>query len=368
MNGRTKVLSNAGMTDTFYIQTNAGGRPEGIITANKPIAVCQFLLSERCDGSSSNTDPAMIWVPPLEQTLKSLNFSCERANTINKFFINVVVKTRYRSSLRIDGLAPTAQWKLIQFDTSYSYIQQANLTEGNHNMTHPYGFYAMLYAYGDYGSYGFNAGSSIKPLSFFSEVNGKSSADFEADSAFFSVCQGSSIPFNGGCSATTGVTWKWHIKPPVGTLITKNSKSFTQVFNDTGIHQLTMIAIRTANGTCNGSSTVEDTVKTLIKVYNKPFIKLMKDWNVLTKIQVGLQAALQALQGPKGWAILAGAAVAAGDARAVPDAAADARARWRGRRGPSRPVRCAARGRRTAPGGAAGRRRRPRGHQAARQD
>jgi hypothetical protein len=49
MNGRTKVLSNAGMTDTFYIQTNAGGRPEGIITANKPIAVCQFLLSERCD-------------------------------------------------------------------------------------------------------------------------------------------------------------------------------------------------------------------------------------------------------------------------------------------------------------------------------
>lgn len=42
------------------------------------------------------------------------------------------------------------------------------------------------------------------------------------------------------------------------------------------------------------------------------FIKLMKDWNVLTKIQVGLQAALQALQGPKGWAILAGAAAAAG--------------------------------------------------------
>ena len=280
MNGRTKVMSTAGMSDTFYIQTNVGGRPEGIITANKPIAVCQLLLSERCDGSSSNTDPAMIWVPPLEQTLKSLNFSCERANTINKFFINVVVKTRYRSSLRIDGLAPTAQWKLIQFDTSYSYIQQANLTEGNHNMTHPYGFYAMLYAYGDYGSYGFNAGSSIKPLSFFSEVNGKSSADFEGDSAFFSVCQGTSIPFSGGGSVTTGVSWKWHIKPPVGSLITKNSKSFTQTFNDTGNHELTMIAIRTANGTCNGSSTVEDTIKTLIKVYNKPFIKLMKDTTI----------------------------------------------------------------------------------------
>jgi hypothetical protein len=44
------------------------------------------------------------------------------------------------------------------------------------------------------------------------------------------------------------------------------------------------------------------------------FIKLMKEWNVLTKIQVGLQAALQALQGPKGWAILAGAAAAAGGA------------------------------------------------------
>lgn len=280
MNGRTKILSNAGMTDTFYIQTNTGGKPEGIITSNKPIAVCQMLLSERCDGNSSNTDPSMIWVPPLEQTLKFLNFSCERAHTIDKFFINVVVKTRYRSDLKIDGLAPTATWKLVQFDTSYSYIQQAGLSQGKHNMTHPFGFYAMLYAYGDHGSYGFNAGSSIKPLSFFSEVNGKSSADFEADSAFFSVCQGTSIPFNGGGSVTTGVSWKWHIKPPVGTLITKNSKSFTQTFNDTGIHQLTMIAIRTANGTCNGSSTVEDTVKTLIRVYNKPFIKLMKDTTI----------------------------------------------------------------------------------------
>jgi gliding motility-associated-like protein len=279
MNGRTKILSSAGMSDTFCIVTNQN-RPEGIIIANKPIAVCQLLMSERCDGSSSNTDPAMIWVPPLEQTLKRLNFSCERANTINKFFINVVVKTRFKNQLLIDGAAPTATWKLVQFDTSYSYIQQSGLTEGKHNLTHPVGFYAMLYAYGDYGSYGFNAGSSIKPLSFFSIVNGKSSADFEADSNFFSVCQGTSIPFDGGASSTSGVSWKWHIKPPVGSLFTRTTRTFTYTFPDTGVYKVSMIAIRAANGTCNGSSTVEDTVKTEVRVYNKPFIRLMKDTTI----------------------------------------------------------------------------------------
>lgn len=279
MNGRTKILSTAGMSDTFYIVTNQN-RPEGIITANKPIAVCQLLLSERCDGSSSNTDPAMIWVPPLEQTLKSLNFSCERANTINKFFINVVVKTRFKHQLLIDGILPTAPWKLIQFDTSYSYIQQHSLTEGQHDLTHPVGFYAMLYAYGDYGSYGFNAGSSIKPLSFFSVVNGKSSADFEADSSYFNVCEGASIPFEGGASTTTGVSWKWHIYPPVGNIFTRTSRTFSYTFPDTGVYKVSMIAIRAANGTCNGSSTVEDTIKTEVRVYNKPYIKLMKDTTI----------------------------------------------------------------------------------------
>ena len=132
------------MTDTLYIQTNVGRRSQGIITANKPIAVCQLLLSERCDGSSSNTDPAMIWVPPLEQTLKSLNFSCERANTINKFFINVVVKTRYRSSLRIDGLVPTAQWKLIQ---NLSFARSVN----SNFLSDHLGSHGLLFFYWSFG-------------------------------------------------------------------------------------------------------------------------------------------------------------------------------------------------------------------------
>jgi len=279
LNGRLKVLPTAGMTDTFYIVTNST-RPDGILISNKPIAVCQMLLSERCDGNASNTDPAMIWVPPMEQTLKKLNFSCERAQTINKFFINVVVKTQSRSQLLIDGVVPTATWKKIANDTSFSYIQQGGLTEGKHNMSHPVGFYAMLYAYGNNGSYGFNAGSSIKPLSFFSIINGKSSADFEGDSAFFSVCQGSNIPFEGGASSTTGVTWKWRIKPPTGASITKTTRTFSNIFVDTGQYNIQMIAVRAANGTCNGSATLEDTLNTLVKVYNKPIITLMKDTTI----------------------------------------------------------------------------------------
>ena len=281
-NGRVKVLSNAGMSDTFFLVT-AGSIKEAIITSNKPIGVCQYGLSQKCDGATSDTDPFMMWLSPLEQTLKFLNFSCENADKIDKFFINVVVKTQYRNQLLIDGQAPTASWKLVTKDTSYSYIQQSGLTLGNHNMSHPVGFFASLYAYGDYGSYGYTVGSSVKPLSFYSFVNGKSSADFESDSLFYDVCEDAVIAFDGGGSATTGVTWKWLLRDRNGNMMNtfpKAFKGFSYTFKDTGVYSVTMIAQRPTNGTCNGLTSLDDSIKSEVRVYKRPDIHLLKDTTI----------------------------------------------------------------------------------------
>lgn len=281
-NGRSKNLASAGSSDTFYIATGSFPK-EALIWSVKPFAVCQYGLSQRCDGGTSDTDPFMMWLSPLEQTLKFLNFSCENADKIDKFFINVVVKTQYRNQLRIDGNAPTATWKLIEKDTSYSYIQQSGLGLGSHNMTHPVGFFASLYAYGDYGSYGYSVGSSVKPLSFYSIVNGKSSADFEADSLFYTVCEDATIPFDGGGSSTTGVTWKWLIRDRSNNLLTgfpKSSRSFSYTFKDSGRYSVTMIAQRPTNGVCNGLTSIDDTVKSEVRVYKRPDIKLMNDTTI----------------------------------------------------------------------------------------
>lgn len=274
-NGRLKVLSVAGQTDTFFITSNA------IIVASKPLGVCQFGISEDCDkvGGGSDTDPMMMWVPPIEQSLKNLSFVCENAQTINKFFLNVIVKTAYRSAFTLDGNAPSAAWNLVTKDTSYSYLQQDGLTIGKHTINSPYGFSAVLYAYGDHGSYGLNAGSSIKPLSFYSVINGKSTADLETDSMFFTVCQGTSIPFDGGGSNLTGVTWKWIIAEKTGTSV-KTSKSFSKTFNDTGKSMVYMIAQRPTNGTCNGQTSIDDTITTEIRVYKKPDIHLLNDTTI----------------------------------------------------------------------------------------
>jgi lambda family phage tail tape measure protein len=48
--------------------------------------------------------------------------------------------------------------------------------------------------------------------------------------------------------------------------------------------------------------------KTIVGIFE--FIKLMRELNILTKVQVGYQIALTSLQGPKGWAILAASAAA----------------------------------------------------------
>ncbi len=271
-NGRGKLLSVAGQWDTFFITGNS------VITANKPVGVCQYALTEACDGvggAGSDTDPYQMWVPPIEQSLKSLGFVCENALTINKFFLNVIVKTSYTSTFKIDGAAPSVSWKTVSQDTSYSFIQQDGLTLGKHNMTCPFGFSANLYAYGDHGSYGYNAGSAIKPLSFYTLANGKSSADFELDSAYFSICQGTTVPFDGGSSSPPN-SWKWVFSDGV----VKTSKSFSRIFVDTGIFKVKMIAVRTTNGTCNGSNTIEDTTISVVKVYGKPTIKLLNDTTI----------------------------------------------------------------------------------------
>ncbi len=280
-NGRLKVLSSAGMVDTFWLDSSRA--KNAILNASKPIGVCHYVTSENCDGVTtgwfpvgfSDTDPMMMWVPPIEQSLKSLSFSCENAQTINKFFLNVIVKTQYRNSFRLDGSPPTAPWNLITKDTSYSYIQQANLTQGIHNIYSPYGFSAMLYAYGDRGSYGYNAGSSIKALSFYTVANGKLSSEFEPDSAYFSLCQGATIPFDGGASSPP-TSWKWVFSDG----ITKTTKSFTRTFNTPGTFTVDMIARRTTNGTCNGYNFVDDTIRSEIRVFAKPKIKLMNDTTI----------------------------------------------------------------------------------------
>ncbi len=272
-NGRLKILA-AGQCDTFFIVTNS------IVLSNKPIGLCQYALSEDCDKvfGGSDTDPMMMWVPPIEQSLKNLSFVCENAQTINKFFLNVIVKTSYRSSFLLDGSVPPNAWNLVTKDTSYSFLQQEGLTQGKHNIYSPYGFSAVLYAYGDHGSYGFNAGSSVKPLSFYSIVNGKSSADFESDSLFYSVCQGATVPFDASGSNLTGVTWKWLIYDK--TLVVRTSKNFTKIFLDTGTFKVQMIAQRPTNGVCNGLTTIDDTIYSEVRVYKKPDIKLMKDTTI----------------------------------------------------------------------------------------
>lgn len=280
-NGKLKVLAAAGQVDTFWIDSTSA--KSAILNASKPVAVCQYAAMESCDGATSETDPMMMWVPPIEQSLKNLSFSCENAQTINKFFLNVIVKTQFRNTFLLDGANPSASWRVVAKDTSYSFIQQDNLSLGKHNISCPYGFSAMLYAYGDHGSYGYNAGSSIKPLSFYSIVNGKSSADFEADSLFYSVCQGATIPFDAGGSNTTGVVWKWLLKNSQNSMMTtfpKAIKTFNYTFKDSGTYKVTMIAQRPTNGVCNGQTSIDDTIFSEVRVYKKPDIHLLNDTTI----------------------------------------------------------------------------------------
>ncbi len=271
-NGRSKVLPNPGSWDTFWL--NSSQYKAGLLTSVKNFAVCQFAISEDCDKitGGTDTDPMMMWIPPVELSLPSLTFSCENAQTINKFFINIICLTKYTNLTKIDGLTPTATFQKVPNDTNYSFIQQAGLAQGTHTLVNPFGFSATLYAYGDRGSYGYSAGSSIKPLSISMKVAGKLSTDLQTDTPYFEVCKGTNILFE-GTSDLVPNSWRWEFSDNV----TRTTKNTTRAFNDTGLFTIKMITIRNANGTCNGSSTINDTNLQKVKVYDIPYVKLMND-------------------------------------------------------------------------------------------
>jgi gliding motility-associated-like protein len=172
----------------FYEINTQGNNSPRIITSGKPICVLQYLITQGCDGVQS--DPEMVIINPVEQTLNDITVMSARNNltppntNINSHYLNIIFKTNSLNSLLIDGAPPTAIPVPIT-GTGYSYIQQ-NVTASTavnpaHRITSDSGFICIAYGYGNVESYGYNAGANVKDLyQFVSVQNQYATVDFPA--------------------------------------------------------------------------------------------------------------------------------------------------------------------------------------------
>ncbi len=170
------------------------------IQADKPISVVQYISSQTCKtgcgtggGSSAEcySDPEMVILNPVEQTLNSVTFFSAHQNyvppgqtNVTQHYVNVIIPKAHKSSVKINGTTPNGSFVDIT-GTEYSYLQQ-NLTAVSaanpvHRIVADTGFSAIVYGYGNVESYGYNGGTNIKDqYQFLSVQNPYANVDFPA--------------------------------------------------------------------------------------------------------------------------------------------------------------------------------------------
>jgi gliding motility-associated-like protein len=201
------VLNSSALQSGTYYQFNSSG--PNVITADKPIMVIQYMTSQTCDTrNAGNTtasapfpsDPEMIIINPIEQTLNDVTVVSARNNlippntNISKHFFTIIMKSNATSSLRIDGGIPAGTFIPIG-SSGYSYLQENVTTSTNSNPSHRItadsGFIALAYGMGAVESYGYNAGTSIIDLyQYITLQNPQASVNFPA------TCVGTPFKFS----------------------------------------------------------------------------------------------------------------------------------------------------------------------------
>jgi len=164
------VLAKSTLKNNFYYEY-ASSTPNKV-EANKPIMVAQYITTANSCGNTligGNGDPEMIYLSPIEQTIKKVTINSTNNAVITSHYINIIIPKNGLNSLTIDGVKPTGSVK-HPVDTNYYYLQYS-LSAGSHTVSSDSGFNAIAYGYGSAESYGYNAGANVVDLYQHLEVN-----------------------------------------------------------------------------------------------------------------------------------------------------------------------------------------------------
>lgn len=205
INGGPNIFLNAGQ---FYETTLSAA---SFIVGTEPISVAQYSQGTSCDGVVS--DPFMIMLSPVEQTLDYIVFQAFNTPDINQFYTNVVTQTAFTAQVQLDGAAVTG-WATIASNPTFSYVRKS-ITQGTHVLTSPEGVLASVYGFGDVESYGYLAGANIQPLnvSFDIVVDGNpSSYDIFVDTL---VCSQTTVDFQSTSTNISNVEWDFGDGSPI---------------------------------------------------------------------------------------------------------------------------------------------------------
>lgn len=136
------------------------------LTTSCPAGVHLFMTSNRYDNVTLDTaslgDPAMLWISPIEQVIKEINFSTyDKGTTLH--FMNIVtdsanVKSMVWEENRVSKSLAN-EFHPILGTPEYMYAR-VKINAGNHHLKGTNGFLAHVYGFGERESYAYSCGSS----------------------------------------------------------------------------------------------------------------------------------------------------------------------------------------------------------------
>ncbi len=168
--GVTTTLT--GLIANSYYQFTTGNPTA--INADKAASVMMYVKSQNCQTPNVESDPEMVLINPIEQTINNItvfsahqNFVPAGQSQVASHFLNIIIKSNSTASFRINGAPPTSAFVPIA-GTLYSYLQEDISVRAGSNpvssLTADSAFIAIAYGFGTFESYGYNAGTNVRDL------------------------------------------------------------------------------------------------------------------------------------------------------------------------------------------------------------
>lgn len=151
------------------------------LETTEPVSVYQYMTGNNYVYQRANGGPSLQYVNPVEQSINKLSFCTPNNTNITNNFINLVIKTKDASNIKLDGQKNFA--KFTPIDNTYS-TGYAIISNGQHTLESNSGFIANLYGIGNGVSYAYCAGSNVY------DINSKSNKET-------TICWGDTVLFAG---------------------------------------------------------------------------------------------------------------------------------------------------------------------------
>ena len=164
---RNGVILTGAVNGIYQFTSNTAD----VIEADKPIAVAQFMSGSSTCNPGSQGDPEMVYLSPLEQSIKRIGFYRNNRQSIVVNYVTIIIPTNGVTSLRIDGSSTFNHVYAHPNRPGYSVVVKGwPSAQAQCIVTSDSTFTAVTYGLGGAESYAYNGGAYLNNLSALSQL------------------------------------------------------------------------------------------------------------------------------------------------------------------------------------------------------